>query len=331
MLKLKVGAAIAAAVGLVLVGGISADAAPTASTTATACPAGAICYPLLKNSVTGYQVVDRSLTGTDVADGSLTGYDVKDGSLTGVDVADGSINSNDMSQALYNLLLAVPNNGVTSGKVADGTLTEADLAAALQAKINGPAYLKNWGEIFRNTIGNARAELGQSSSGEGLNFNVPTGNDAVMWGNEADYAGKPFTLTAVKYEVFQTGENNAIAGNMPSIKFEISNPATGATYTTLVYSPDNSAANTWTSIDAKADTGNHWGFTGTYFNTGTDRCGLNGARCTLTEALSKLGDQAKFISAGVGKGRDNAWHGAIRSLTINGDTFKFTAGGVLAQ
>jgi len=41
-------------------------------------------------------------------------------------------------------------------------------------------------------------------------------------------------------------------------------------------------------------------------------------------------DGAKFISAGVGKGRDNAWHGAIRSLTIGSTTYNFTAGGVLA-
>ncbi|MFG1624443.1 hypothetical protein [Kribbella sp. NPDC049227] len=221
----------------------------------------------------------------------------------------------------------------SSSQIKAGTVDESDLNAALQAKINGPggpSYLKNWGEIFRNTIGNARADLGQSSAGEGLNFNVPTGQDAVMWGNEADFAGKPVALSAVKYEVFQTGENSAIAGNMPSIKFEISNPVAGATYTTLVYSPDNSASNTWTKIDAKGDTGKHWGFTGTYFNTGTDRCGINGSRCTLDDALAVLDDGAKFISAGVGKGRDNAWHGAIRSLTIGSTTYNFTAGGVLA-
>lgn len=322
MQKLKVGAAIAAGIGLVLVGGLTADAKSNKSEArCTINGQATVCYPLDRNSVASGQVVD----------GSLTGQDVKDGSLTGVDLTDGSIYSNDLNKALYDLLYAVPNNAVTSGKVADGSLTAADLNAALNAKINGPAYLKNWGEIFRNTIGNARAELGTSSSGEGLNFNVPTGADAVMWGNEADFAGKPVAgaLSAVGYEVFQTGENAAIAGNMPSIKFEISNPATGATYTTLVYSPDNSKANEWTKIDAKADTGNHWGFTGTYFNTGTDRCGINGSRCTLTEALSKLGDQAKFISAGVGKGRDNAWHGAIKSLTVGATTYQFTAGGVL--
>ena len=129
----------------------------------------------------------------------------------------------------------------------------------------------------------------------------------------------------------KTGENSAIAaGNMPSIKFEISNPTDAATYTTLVYTPDNSASNAWTKIDAAADTGKHWGFTGTWFNADPSRCGLNGARCTLSEALAVLGTNAKFLSAGVGKGRDYAWHGAIRSLTLNDYTYKFTAGGVLA-
>lgn len=317
----------ASAVSISLVGGGAADATvtgPTAVAAATAaCPVPkTACYPLAANSLASAQAVNNSLASIDIKDEDLTTVDIKNGTLT----------KNDLSAPLYAALFDVPANGVnSSAKIKDGVITLADLDAALQAQINktGPSYAANWGEIFRNTEGNARAELGQSSSGEGLTFSVPTGTDKVDFGNEADFAGKPVSLTAVKYEVFTTGENAALGNNMPSIKFEISNPATGATYTTLVYAPANSTANTWTTVDAKADTGNHWGFTGTYFNTGTDRCGLNGARCTLTEALSKLGDSAKFISASVGKGKDYAFHGAVRSLTINGTTYQFTAGGVL--
>jgi hypothetical protein len=138
MRKLKVGAGIAGAVGLVFIGGgaLTADAASTATTAATACPPGAICYPLLKNSVTGYQIVDGSTTGVDVKDGTLTGADAADGSFTGVDVKDGSINSNDLSTSLYNLLYAVPNNSVTTGKMADGAATESKLGADVQTKLN---------------------------------------------------------------------------------------------------------------------------------------------------------------------------------------------------
>lgn len=192
--------------------------------------------------------------------------------------------------------------------------------------------LPNWGPIFRNTIGNGSAVLGQSSVGPALNLNTPTANDAAHFGNEADFAGKPVVLDAVKYEVFTTGENSSKGpNNMPSLKFEISNPAASQTYTTLVYAPDNSASNVWVSINAKADAGKHWGFTGTWFNADPSRCGLNGARCTLAEAMAVL-DAAngapKFISVGIGKGRDFEFHGAVKSFTLNDDTFTFGANGV---
>ncbi|MFG1912698.1 hypothetical protein [Kribbella sp. NPDC048928] len=269
--------------------------------------------------------------------GAVDTFRIKDKSIGGWDVLDNTLPWSKMGSDFRANINKTINTASAAKSAADAAAAKAKAAdtkaqAALDAVNNlpqAPSYQKNWGEIFRNTIGNARAELGTSSSGEGLNFSVPTAADAIMWGNEADFAGKPVApLTKVGYEVFQTGENSAIAGNMPSIKFELNPDITGVTYTTLVYSPDNSASNKWTKIDAAGDTGKHWGFTGTYFNTGTDRCGLNGARCTLTDALAVLGKDANFLSAGVGKGRDNAWHGAIRSLTINGDTYTFTAGGV---
>ena len=310
-------AAIVATVGLT--GGASASSAPAARTTAAVVPG--------PNTVGTAQLKNQAVTAAKIGPSAVWG------SMIHTNTIPLDRMGWDFRQAIKAADVSKADAIKSSTQIKAGTVDESDLNAALKAKINSPAgskYLKNWGEIFRNTIGNARADLGQSSAGEGLNFNVPTGNDAVMWGNEADFAGKPVDLDAVKYDVFQTGENNAIAGNMPSIKFEMNPGVTGVTYTTLVYSPDNSAPNTWTKIDAKADTGKHWGFTGTYFNTGTDRCGINGSRCTLAEALAVLGDGAKFISAGVGKGRDNAWHGAIRSLTIGSTTYTFTAGGVLA-
>ncbi|WP_132209935.1 hypothetical protein [Kribbella steppae] len=264
---------------------------------------------------------------------------IKDGQVYGWDMANNTIPwlklGSDLRAEIRAAQTATVKDGaVTTSKIAPKAVTEDKLSDALQAKINagGPSYLANWGEIFRNTIGNGRAQLGQSSAGEGLNLTTPTATDAVHFGNEADFAGKPVALTTVKYDVFTTGENAAKGpNNMPSIKFEMNPDVGGATYTTLVYAPDNSTSNTWTSINAGADTGKHWGFTGTYFNADPARCGLNGARCTLTEALAVLGSNAKFISAGIGKGRDFEFHGAVRSLTINSTTYKFTAGGVLAN
>lgn len=307
-----------------LTGGGAADATVTGQTTtqtaaaAKPCPVPkTACYPIAANALASLQAVDNSLESRDIKNGTL----LKD----------------DMSAALYAVLFDVPANGVNNtSKIKDGVITLPDLDAALQALVTktGPAYDKNWGEIFRNTIKSGHAELGSSSAGEALNITTPSAADAAAFGNEADFADKPVALTAVKYEVFTTGENAALApNNMPALKFEmdpdVDNAGTAVNYTTLVYAPDNSASNAWTAIDAKADTGNHWGFTGSYFNADPARCGLNGTRCTLTEALAVLGADAKFISAGVGKGRDFEFHGAVRSLTINATTYKFTAGGVL--
>jgi hypothetical protein len=264
---------------------------------------------------------------------------IKDGQVYGWDMANNTIPwlklGSDLRAEIRAAQTATVKDGaVTTSKIAPKAVTEDKLSDDVKAKLNaaGPSYEANWGEIFRNTIGNGRAQLGQSSAGQGLALTTPTAADAVHFGNEAAFAGDPVDLTTVKYEVFTTGENSAKGpNNMPSIKFEMNPDVGGATYTTLVYAPNNSASNAWTTLDAAADTGKHWGFTGTYFNADPARCGLNGARCTLDEALDILGANAKLISAGIGKGRDFEFHGAVRSLTINATTYKFTPGGVLTN
>lgn len=284
---------------------------------AVAAPTAYAPLPLPTDSVGPKQIQTAGVWGGDIHDNTIPwsklGFDLRQ-HITASDVT-------------------LPDAIKSSTQIKAGAVDESDLSTALQTKINavGPTYLANWGEIFRNTIKSGHAELGASSAGEALNITTPSAADAAAFGNEADFAGKPVALTAVKYEVFTTGENAALGDNMPSIKIEISNPSAGATYTTLVYAPANSTSNAWTAIDAKADTGNHWGFTGTWFNADPTRCGMNGTRCTLADALAVLGPDAKFISAGVGKGRDYEFHGAVRSLTINATTYKFTAGGVLAN
>lgn len=283
---------------------------------------------------------------------NITGANVVDNSLTGADVKTGSLNASDIDQATKDWFTGVFDNTVTTWSVKNGTLKLEDFSPATATALKGatgptgpkgdtgsqgpvgpqgPAAstgLANWGEIFRNTIKAGHAELGKSSAGEGLTITTPTSADAVSFGNEADFVGKPVVLDTVKYDVFTTGENIALGQNMPSIKIEIKDPTSSATYTTLNYNPENSASNDWTLIDAGADAGNHWGFTGTWFNADPSRCGQNGTRCTLTEALAILGPNAKYISVGVGKGRDYEFHGAVRSLTIDADTFTFGANGV---
>ncbi|MER7249478.1 hypothetical protein [Kribbella sp. NPDC000426] len=316
-----IGAARAAVLGVAAVATVV-----SLSGGAAAAPTAYAPLPLPANSVGATQIQTGAVDSYKIKDKSIGGWDVLDNTLPWSKMGSDFRANINKTISTATVAKSTADSATAKANAADSKATEA--LTKIDSLPQSPSYLKNWGEIFRNTVGNARAELGQSSSGEGLNFNVPSAADAITWGNEADFAGKAFSLTKVGYEVFQTGENSAIAGNMPSIKFEIANPTDAATYTTLVYSPDNSASNAWTKIDAAADSGKHWGFTGSWFNADPSRCGLNGARCTLDDALAVLGSNAKFISAGVGKGRDNAWHGAIRSLTINDTTYEFTAGGV---
>ena len=124
-----------------------------------------------------------------------------------------------------------------------------------------------------------------------LNLRTGSATDKTAFGNETDFRGtKVKDLSAIGYSVFTTGENRATApNNMPSITFEIDPNVVGSgNYTSLVYAPDNSAPNAWTPIDAKNDSGKHWGLTGSFFNARPDRCGINSGRCTFDEVLTYL-------------------------------------------
>jgi hypothetical protein len=232
---------------------------------------------------------------------------------------------------------AVGVQGVPGPKGATG----ADGAPGQNANYTGA----HWGVVHRNVMGNGDAELASSTVAPPLGvgaLNVRTGGsgDKAAFGNETDFLGQRVSdLTAIGYSVFTTGENNALApNNMPSITFEIDPNVTASdNYASLVYAPDNSTANAWTSIDAKADTGKHWGLTGSFFNAEPDRCGLNGSRCTFAEVLAYLttnndaaqGDATMF-TAQITKGRDYAFSGAVDALVINDTTFNFEPLGVYA-
>ena len=216
-----------------------------------------------------------------------------------------------------------------------------DGADGKDARYNGG----HWGVVHRNVIGNGDAELAGSTIapplGQGaLNLRTGAPTDKAAFGNETDFVGtKVSDLSAIGYSVFTTAENRtASANNMPSITFEIDPNVTGSgNYTSLVYVPDNSAANTWTKIDAKGDPGKHWGLTGSFFNAQPDRCGINGSRCTFDEVLSYLSANndgtsgAKVLTAQITKGRDFAFSGAVDALVIGDTTYDFEPLGVIAS
>jgi len=203
----------------------------------------------------------------------------------------------------------------------------------------------HWGVVHRNVIGNGDADLAGATVapplGQGaLNLRTGSPSDKAAFGNETDFRGVPLsTLSAIGYSVFTTGENNAVApNNMPSITFEIDPNVTGSSnYASLVYVPENSAANAWSSIDAKADAGKHWGLTGAFFNAQPDRCGLNGPRCTFAEVMAYLSahndtaqGEATLLTAQITKGRDFAFSGAVDALVIGDTTYDFEPLGVYA-
>ena len=203
----------------------------------------------------------------------------------------------------------------------------------------------NWGVINRNTIGSPSAFLRSGPTaatpfGKGsLNLLVGSGTEKVAYGNEIDFAGTPLSsLTAVGFNVYTTGEDITAGNgtpNMPGIAFEIDPNVTGKShYSSLVFMPNNTAANTWSGyIDAtKADSG-LWGGTGSAF-AGT-KCDINGTRCTWDELQAYLKDNNNgttpariTYSVAVTKGRDFAWQGAIDGLRINNSVFDFEETGV---
>jgi hypothetical protein len=153
----------------------------------------------------------------------------------------------------------------------------------------------------------------------------------VDFGNEVDFFGDAVSaLTAVGFRVFQTGENNDISPtNMPNIRLEIDPPG-ASTYSTMVWVPGPvplTSLNEWSDyIDATTD--GAWYFTGSFGNA-VPVCN-GGSMCTFAAAKAKAG-AATVYSVAVGKGRDNAWVGAIDGLRLNSTITNFESGGVRSR
>lgn len=330
--------------GLGLTTSASGAPAPVAPRAATAiAPA---------NSVNGTSVIDGSLYCADLGAGMcewFTGGPF-DNTVRSATVVDNSLNLNDFSPAARAGLKgdkgdqgdtgAAGANGAPGAKGDQGDKGDTGAAGAAGADgKDGKDFVwsgKHWGTVFRNTIGSGSARLASTATtaplGDGaLEINVASPQDKASFGNEVDFQGQEVgAITHLGYSVYTTGENNAIApGNMPSMTFEI-NPhlsTSSSTYSSMVFSPNNSTANTWTALDAMDDSlGKVWGLTGAGMP-----CALNGARCTWTElqaALNDGGDPATIYTFAVGKGRDNGFNGAVDKVIYNATTFDFEPTGV---
>jgi hypothetical protein len=272
----------------------------------------------------------------------ITGKQIKNGTITAEDIKRGSINASRLSSRLRDRLSPVGAQGTPALPGAKGDPgPKGDKGDKGDPGDPGPKHSSgNWGVINRNTIHSPTVELRSgpfdAPVGDGsLNIAVADGTEKAAYGNEVDFAGKPLELTAVGFHVFTTGENNAApADNMPSIAFEIDpNLAAGKPqndYTSLVFMPAKTASNAWSGYIDATTTG-LWGLTGSAFNA--TPCSINGARCTFDQVMAYLNDggaQATIYTAGVSKGRDYEFHGAVDGLRINDTVFDFEEDGVSA-
>lgn len=216
----------------------------------------------------------------------------------------------------------------------------------------------HWGVITRNTIGSpvgalrngpfgsfgvqgpsARPPYGQGSLGievANSSTSLTPPSEIVHFGNEVDFYGDPvLALNQVGFHVFQTGENASYdPRNMPNIRFEINPNLTAApatTYSSMVWNPDPSpVVNQWSPYLDATTTGK-WYLTG---NAGTvTGCKLSPAisQCTFQQLMAALNDggaQPTIYTAGVSKGRDFLWTGALDGLRINRTIYDFEPYGV---
>jgi hypothetical protein len=275
----------------------------------------------------------------------VTGKQIRNGTITAKDIKRGSINASRLSSGLRR---RIPDVGAQGGASLPGRPGAAgakgDQGEKGEKGDDGPKRSSgNWGVINRNTIHSPTVELRSgpfdAPVGDGsLNIAVADGTEKAAYGNEIDFAGKPLDLDQVGFHVYTTGENNdAPADNMPSIAFEIDPnlSTTSAGYSSLVFTPAKTASNAWSGYIDATSTG-LWGLTGGAFNNPPtkENCGLNGPRCTFAEVMDLLddgGDAATIISAGISKGRDFEFHGAVDGLRLNDKVFDFEETGVVER
>jgi hypothetical protein len=294
-----------------------------------------------------------ALGGSAVASSLITSAKIKDGTIQARDIKKGSITLDRLSSSTRQALLAAGPAGPKGEKGDPGDRGPSVLGSAPAPGEKGEKGEKgdagptlsagNWGLINRNTIGSANAFLRSGPAtpplGKGaLNLTVGSSAEKVAYGDEVDSVagGLVSNLTQVGFRVYTTGENIAGGGstaNMPSITFEIDPNMSRSTsnYSSLVYMPDNTPANRWSDYVDATKTG-MWGGTGGAF-AGT-KCDINGTRCTFDELQALLndgGDPATILTAGISKGRDFAWSGAVDGLRINSTVFDFEETGVFAR
>jgi hypothetical protein len=306
---------------------------------------------IANNAVTRPKIANNAVNAAKIANGQVTRAKIQDGAVNAAKIADGQVtrpkianNAIDAARIangqVTNAKLA--NNSVNSARIADGSIQIGDLSAAAQDALT--AFVgANWGVVDRGVIGNGdsylragpvNAAFDPPPSGIGsLGLRTGSPADKAAFGNEVDFFGTEVSeLVDLSYWVFTTQENRNLApNNMPSIAIEIVPNVTGvpATFSTMVFGPDNTGASRFTEIDAADEPDPRWGLTGAAF-AGTV-CDINGPRCTFDQLQAYLDDgglPATILTVQITKGRDFAFSGAVDNLRINDTVYDFEPNGV---
>lgn len=215
-------------------------------------------------------------------------------------------------------------NGAAGSNGANGSTGSTGATGA--AGTPAPTSLPNWKQIARNTEGNGTAILQPN----GLNISTGTSTDKVEFGDDVDFAGQALPDT-VSASVFITGEDLAAYSlNAPNVTMEI-NPGTlaapqnGATGSgTFGYSSLNSVITPATTLTPNAI--NVLGGEDRFYLTGGagTASGCNQTTyCTMAQVKAAFPAAKISLSAGLNKGKDYAFHGYAKSLSIGGTTVYF--------
>ena len=109
---------------------------------------------ILRGSISSRHIKNNSIKGKDIKDRTIESRDIKNGTIKGKDIKDGSIEAEDLEEGI---LGGVSDNSVTSGKIVDGTITNADIsgtAAITYGKLNLANSIVT-GDIANGTIADA--------------------------------------------------------------------------------------------------------------------------------------------------------------------------------
>jgi hypothetical protein len=266
---------------------------------------------------------------------------IKDGVIRNADIHKGTISSSRLSASVRKKVAAAGSQGPKGDTGPKGQKGDKG-----DKGDKGPGFVDSkWGVIGRNTYGSPVAQLrlgpwkadgsgpprGKGSLGIEVSGPGETGHpgpgEKLNYGNQLDFANvAPTSLATLSYWIF-ADEDSLTNHNAPSLDVEVTNPTGTVTYTTLVYIPAISQIGVWHKEDASGASSQWWS---THALTAGTAC-TQASYCNWSTMKSQItGGNAKILSVGITKGRDNPFVGAVDAVQVNDKVYDFEQEGVSA-